>query len=256
MGSKTDRNDHRPNSVPFPLEGEDLRSKRRIISLVPCITETLLARGFGDRIVGVTRYCPDHDGAAIVGGVWDLDFEQINALSPDLVLADPEEQRDDDLEALEERLPVQRISVRTVEEALAFAGADANLSDAPAPTIPVVVPIWLRPLRLLGAGRYGDSLLRAAGFDNRVSEEGYPGAPRGAAELEDAGELLDGACLLLPTEPWAFDEDDIVRYRRSDGPRTVHVVDGRDLFWYGARTLAALERLRALYLSLQEGART
>lgn len=233
------------------------RERRRIVSMVPCITETLLAAGLGDRIVGRTRYCPPVEDAAEIGGVWDPDLDLIVSLRPDLVLVDPEEQRPEHLAALEASVPVTSISVRSVEEALAFAGATADPGDAPATAIPVIVPIWLRPLRLLGIGRYGDALLRAAGFDNRISSEGYPGTPGGLGEVEDLGELLAGACLLLPTEPWAFDEEDAMRYRRSiPDLQAVGVVDGRDLFWYGARTPAALERLRELWRSLQEGTKT
>lgn len=224
----------------------------RIVSLVPCITETLLAAGRGAELVGRTRYCPEVPAAAIVGGVWDPDLEGIEALAPDRVYVDPEEQRPEDLAALEGRVPVTRVSVRTVEEALRFAGAPAAPpGPRPAPALPVVVPIWLRPLRLVGAGRYGDALLRAAGFENRIGDAGYP-AP-GCDDLDGVDAALDGAVLLLPTEPWAFDEADAMRYASNHRLRATRVIDGRDLFWYGARTPGALARLRALHSVLSEG---
>ena len=225
----------------------------RIVSLVPCITETLVAAGRGDQIVGRTRYCPDVDGAAVVGGVWDPDIDQITALRPDLVLVDPEEQRAEQLVELETRLPVKRITVRSLEEALAFADLDDSPGAAPTPPIPALVPIWLRPLRLLGAGRYGDAILRAAGFDNLISGEGYLGIPEGD-DVEALGALLDGALLLLPTEPWSFSDADAARHRAAlPGLRDVRLVDGRDLFWYGARTPSALRRLRMLHRELAQG---
>ncbi len=225
----------------------------RLISLVPCITETLLATGRGAEIIGRTRYCPAVRGAAELGGVWDPDLDAIEALSPDRVYVDPEEQRPEDLRALEARVPVVRVSVRSVADALAFAGRSDAPAPPPAPPLPFIVPIWLRPLRVLGTGRYGDALLRAAGFENRIGAAGYP-APGGDAldALEPA--VLDGATLLLPTEPWAFDETDATRYRRAmPRLRGVRVIDGRDLFWYGARTLDALARLRRLHSVLFEG---
>jgi iron complex transport system substrate-binding protein len=54
--------------------------------MAPSLTETLLALGLGDRIVGVTRYCPPVDGAVSVGGYLDPSFEVIVALDPDLVI--------------------------------------------------------------------------------------------------------------------------------------------------------------------------
>jgi hypothetical protein len=54
--------------------------------------------------------------------------------------------------------------------------------------------------------------------------------------------------LLLPSEPYAFSPAQAARFDRElgpagDGRRRVLRVDGRDLFWYGTRTEAALERL-------------
>ena len=227
---------------------------KRIVSLVPCITETLLARGLGDRIVGRTRYCPEVPGATEIGGVWDPSIDQIASLTPDLVLVDPEEQRPEDLAALEARLPVTRLTVRTIADALAFAGSPALPDAPPAPALPVIVPIWLRPLRLVGVGSYCDALLRASGFFNKITNEGYPGGPGDGDDLPALGDALDGACLLLPTEPWAFDEEDAARYTGTiPALRAIRVVDGRDLFWYGSRTPGALTRLRALHRALRGG---
>jgi iron complex transport system substrate-binding protein len=59
---------------------------RRIVSMAPSLTETLLALDLGDRVVGTTRYCPEVEGALRVGGYFDPSFEAIVALEPDLVL--------------------------------------------------------------------------------------------------------------------------------------------------------------------------
>lgn len=66
-----------------------VRNYQRIVSLAPSITETLFALGLGDRVVGVTRYC-DYPPAAVekakIGGYYDLNYEAIVALQPDLVV--------------------------------------------------------------------------------------------------------------------------------------------------------------------------
>lgn len=68
---------------------------RRIVSLVPSDTHNLIALGVRDRLVGRTRYCVEPKGEVesipIVGGTKDLDAEAICALSPDLVIANQEE---------------------------------------------------------------------------------------------------------------------------------------------------------------------
>ena len=59
---------------------------RRIVSMAPSLTETLIALELEDRIVGVTRYCPSVDGALEVGGYFDPSYEAILSLDPDLVI--------------------------------------------------------------------------------------------------------------------------------------------------------------------------
>lgn len=58
----------------------------RIVAMAPSLTETLIALGLEDRIVGVTRYCPPVSGAVVVGGYFDPSYEAIVSLEPDLVL--------------------------------------------------------------------------------------------------------------------------------------------------------------------------
>jgi len=64
------------------------RPARRIISLIPSATETLIALGLTDRIVGRTRYDVDPHLANVplVGGGVDPSVETIVGLRPDLVL--------------------------------------------------------------------------------------------------------------------------------------------------------------------------
>jgi len=62
---------------------------RRIISLVPAVTEMLFAIGAGDAVIGVSSY--DHYPPAVetrtrVGALVDPDFERILSLKPDLVI--------------------------------------------------------------------------------------------------------------------------------------------------------------------------
>ena len=70
-----------PSSVP-----------RRIVSLVPNITEELYLLGVQDRIVGVTVYCrrpPEAQSKERVGAVVEVNVEKILSLRPDLVIASP-----------------------------------------------------------------------------------------------------------------------------------------------------------------------
>ena len=62
----------------------------RIVSLAPGVTGSLLALGFGDRLVGVSDFCRLPAGMAPVrrvGGILNPSLETIRALRPDLLIA-------------------------------------------------------------------------------------------------------------------------------------------------------------------------
>src|SRR5436853_1669093 len=77
-----------------------LRPPRRIVSLVPSDTLNVIALGAGERLVGRTRYCDASDSVPQVGGTKDVDVDAVARLSPDLILANQEENSRPHLEAL------------------------------------------------------------------------------------------------------------------------------------------------------------
>ncbi len=93
---------------------------RRIVSLAPSITESLFALGLGDRVVAVTSFCdypPEVLTKSKVGGYYDLNYEAIVALEPDLVVCLPEhEGRLADLDRL--NLPHLTVDHRRAEAIL------------------------------------------------------------------------------------------------------------------------------------------
>lgn len=82
---------------PVPLG----RDPRRIVSLVPNLTETLWWWHLGDRVVGATEWCvaPPHGfpNAVRVRGTKNPDTAAIVDLAPDLVVANQEENRELDV---------------------------------------------------------------------------------------------------------------------------------------------------------------
>lgn len=63
---------------------------RHLVSLTPAITETVLALGGGDRLVGVSDYCQLPEGRRLprLGSSLTPSLEQIAALRPSLILSD------------------------------------------------------------------------------------------------------------------------------------------------------------------------
>ncbi len=75
---------------PCPLRaGEENGTPQRIVSLVPAVTEMLLALGAGEHIVGVTWHdesLPALPPTTVVGGFFAPSLERIEALKPDLLI--------------------------------------------------------------------------------------------------------------------------------------------------------------------------
>lgn len=70
---------------------------RRIVSLLPSVTEILCSLGLKSAIIGRTAYCdypPSVKTIPVVGDLF-LDYERILALDPDLIVADVEMQKAD-----------------------------------------------------------------------------------------------------------------------------------------------------------------
>jgi iron complex transport system substrate-binding protein len=79
------------------------RSPRRIVSLLPSLTETVCALGACDRVVGTDRFSNWPDRVASLpklGGIEDAQIERIVALTPDVVLASTSARVADRLESL------------------------------------------------------------------------------------------------------------------------------------------------------------
>ncbi|MER7534307.1 helical backbone metal receptor [Streptomyces sp. NPDC097704] len=108
---------------------------RRVVSLVPSLTETVAVTAPG-LLVGATEWCSHPAGldVARVGGTKNPDVAAITALRPDLVLANEEENRAPDLDALRAAgLDVLVTEIRTLDQAfrelervLAACGAPAR----------------------------------------------------------------------------------------------------------------------------------
>lgn len=101
------------------------RPARRIVALLPAVTETLFAMGAGDRMVGRTDYDTDAYAADLpsVGGGLDPSLEALAALRPDLVIA-WETAGGATLRHRLERLGIPVFAVRTQDTADVYANLE------------------------------------------------------------------------------------------------------------------------------------
>ncbi|HEX4219786.1 MAG TPA: helical backbone metal receptor [Acidimicrobiales bacterium] len=213
-----------------------------VVSLVPSVTETLLA--WGIEPMACTRFC-EQPGRVHVGGTKDPDIAGIVSLAPDLVVVDEEENRREDYQALVAAgLPVHVLAIRDLTDVDPAMGELARRVGADWEPLPerrhrsitkrAFVPIWRRPWMALGAPTYGTSLLSALGIDNVFADQPYP-----TVTLEEATERRP-CVVLAPSEPYPFTRRQLPDLE-SVAPTVF--IDGKDLFWWGTRTAGALERL-------------
>lgn len=237
--------------------------QRRIVSLVPSLSETIYERGLGAELVGCTQFCvfPPrlHRTAQIVGGTKDFSIEAIDALRPTHIVANQEENPRVPIEELAKRYsvlctfprqaedvppmlrdlghflasspPFEDLASRIEETLLSFAARASGKSFA--------YFIWREPYMLVGPDTYISRLLELAGWKNAYQgEERYP-----ALSLEEIHALHPDA-LLLSSEPYPFRMRDARRLREAwpESP-AMYKVDGRLLSWYGSSTLEALRYL-------------
>ena len=84
----------------------DTATPKRVVSLVPSMTESLFDLGVGDLVVGVTDSCtpPEEDQLRLqrVGGTKKPKLDAVRLLQPDLVIANQEENSEDSIRALSE----------------------------------------------------------------------------------------------------------------------------------------------------------
>ncbi|MGA8113673.1 MAG: helical backbone metal receptor [Actinocatenispora sp.] len=228
---------------------------RRVVSLVPSLTESVALSGPGI-LVGATDWCTEPAGLDVprVGGSKYPRVEDVLACEPDLVLANAEENRPEDVAALRAAgVAVWVTYPRTVAEALVSLGRmfevlrtgrpdwldEATAAWAePYRGVPrrAVVPVWRRPWVWLGEDTFATDVLRHLGVTNVLrGPDRYP-------RLDPDRALAEGPDLVvLPDEPY--------RFTREDGPEVFAPVpaalcSGRHLTWYGPSLVEARRILR------------
>ncbi|MEU2371901.1 helical backbone metal receptor [Streptomyces pseudogriseolus] len=222
-------------------------SRVRVVSLVPSLTEAVAVSAPG-ALVAATDWCTHPAGldVARVGGTKNPAVDRITALAPDLVIANEEENRPPDLDALRAAgLDVLVTHVRTLPQAV--GELDRVLSACGVRTRPrwldeaeaaweappaseevrtAVVPVWRRPWMVLGRDTFAGDLLARLGVRTLYADhsERYPRVP--LEELRAARPDV----VVLPDEPYRFTADD--GPEAFPGPPCA-LVSGRHLTWYG-----------------------
>ena len=228
---------------------------RRIVSLVPSQTELLADLGLDAEVVGLTRFCVHPDGwkssKTIVGGTKTVNVPRLVGLSPDLVIANKEENPHEEVEAVAaEGVPVYVTDVADVDGALAMIRSVGRLVDqepeaevladeiaagfarlgTEAEPLRALYLIWRDPWMTVGGDTFVSDVMDRAGLANVAAErDRYP------ALSDDDIRALDPDVVLLSSEPYPFSDTHIAEVQALVPDARVVLADGEAFSWYGSR---------------------
>jgi ABC-type Fe3+-hydroxamate transport system substrate-binding protein len=235
---------------------------RRVVSLVPSLTESLFDLGAGDDVAGITDYCifPPALPLPRLGGTKNPRVDALRALQPDLVYMNLEENLQRHAAEIESFAPVFVTEPKSVEDVAVLLETLGAIHHRPAraaelaaalrhevATVPrrpftFAVPIWKKPWMWCGGDTYVSHLVESAGGTNVLAASTrYPtmGLPAMLA--------LHPEVIFLPDEPYLFTAGDAAELQGT--ARIVGPFPGHLFTWRGTRTLLGLRFLRELGLS-------
>jgi ABC-type Fe3+-hydroxamate transport system substrate-binding protein len=238
---------------------------QRIISLVPSQTELLHYLGLDNEVVGITKFCvhPEHwfRSKTRIGGTKHLHLDRIQALQPDLIIGNKEENPKEQIEALMEDYPVWMSDIQTLEDAYNMILQVGRLTDRASkanalvrelqnrfgslPALPsktrVAYFIWRNPYMVAANHTFIHEMIQAAGFQNAFQHKSrYP-----EVSLEEL-ESLNVDLIFLSSEPYPFKDKHFEEFKPFCQQAVIKIVDGELFSWYGSRLLYSVAYFKQL----------
>jgi len=232
---------------------------QRIVSLVPSQTELLADLGADQQVVGITKFCvhPENwfKNKTRIGGTKSVHLDKVRDLSPDLILANKEENKQEQIEALAKEFPVWISDIQTLDEAKDMIRTFGQFVDkqleaahilnqidlgfsalTPLPRPPkTAYLIWNAPIMLAGKNTFINTMMEQCGFDNVATDptDRYP--EFSMPQLKE----LNPDLILLSSEPFPFKEKHQQIFSENFPDSKVLLVDGEMFSWYGSRLALA-----------------
>jgi ABC-type Fe3+-hydroxamate transport system substrate-binding protein len=252
----------------------------RIASLVPSLTELLVALGLKPHIVARTGFCI-HPAEAVrdipkVGGTKDVNLAKLRRLAPTHLLVNVDENRLDTVRAIEawpvserplivvthplgpadnlvliDQVAAEFASIDGVRQRAAELKAELAHELASAPmhnaTRNVLYLIWRDPWMTVARDTYIARMLMHVNWRTLPDAiGGDSGAARYPVVHGDEAWLADVQEVLLSTEPYSFSDEHMAPAQRLCPNASVRLIDGELVSWYGPRAAAGLRYLREL----------
>lgn len=235
-----------------------------IISLVPSITETLFDFGLTDHeVIGRTKFCihPKElvKNVEIIGGTKNLNISKIKSLSPDLIIANKEENDKAQVEELMKDFKVWVTDIETLEDNQNFLtklgillnkekiaqnfnqkiNSIFNLKKTTDPK-KVAYLIWKNPYMTVGSDTFIHEIIEKLGFENLFkNEKRYP-------EIS-LDQMQEADVIFLSTEPFPFQQKHVEELHNELPGKKIIVVDGEAFSWYGTHLAKCSDYFQNLF---------
>jgi ABC-type Fe3+-hydroxamate transport system substrate-binding protein len=238
---------------------------KRIVSVVPSQTELLCDLGLENEVVGITKFCVHPErwfrSKTRIGGTKQLHIDKIRELQPDLIIANKEENTQEQIEELAREFPVWVSDIQTIDQGVVMiemVGELVGKADVARKIISeietgfsqlqkanknkrVAYFIWYKPWMSTGGDTFISDMIERIGWENVFADKArYP-----EINLEE----LKGAnpeVVLLSSEPFPFKEKHIAEITAVLPNADVRLVDGEMFSWYGSRMRYAAEYMKGL----------
>jgi len=228
---------------------------KRIISLVPSITEFLSDINLDKEVVGITKFCVHPKTwlkeKAVVGGTKQQHIDQIKDLKPDLIIANKEENTKDYVDQLADICPIYVSEVNDFDSSIEMMLSIGKITDKedesnrlveyikkefdslsiPNQQTKVAYCIWKNPWMWAGSANYISNMLELCGFKNVIDIHRYPEISMDDI-INKKPELV-----FLSSEPFPFKEEHISELKKEYPNTNFKIVDGEMFSWYGSRML-------------------
>jgi len=231
----------------------------RIISLVPSITEFLFYLNLENEVVGITKFCVHPKkwfrNKPRIGGTKNINFKIIEQLSPDLIIANKEENVKEQVEELADKYNVLLTDVTNLSDAIDMMNAIGKLTGtmtlaaslanqlkdkfenlkkiaAAKRKIRTAYFIWKDPFMVAAAGTFINEMMQYCGLENIFADQKrYP-----EILLQEIKEK-DCALIILSSEPYPFKEKHKEEFENIFPDLKIILADGEMFSWYGSRLL-------------------
>ena len=246
-----------------------ISSPKRIISLVPSISELLYTLNLENETIGITKFCihPSEwfKTKEKVGGTKNIHIKKIIGLKPDFIICNKEENIKEQIEEISKLFPVYVSDVNSYTSALQMITALGEITKRKQEAkniidsieiafskqttfkkkLSAVYLIWKGPYMTVGGDTFISDILSKIGLDNIYkNEKRYP-----QVTLEDL-QKVQPDIIFLSSEPYPFKEKHLAELKKYFTKTTILLVDGEMFSWYGSRMLLMPAYFKNLLLEI------